>query len=360
MGEGREQELHEWCRGQLGELHGAVDAGLALKPLAGDASFRRYFRVKDGKRRYMAVDAPPDKEDSQPFIRIAGLFAAAGVHTPAVVAAQPEAGFMLLEDLGDNLYLPALQAYQSKGDEAGATALYEQAIDSLLRIQSGVAADSLEPYSRDELRRELELFPEWFCQALLEVRPAAAERQMLDEVFTLLEDAALAQPQVAVHRDYHSRNLLLPAKPAAAKTETAPGPGIIDFQDAVIGPYTYDLVSLLRDCYICWDDSLLQRWAGYYFVRAAAAGVVPASRSGELHRDFDLMGLQRHLKVLGIFARLYIRDKKPRYMADIPMVIRYFVEVARKYPELHPLGAWFEDALLPAAPTKLRLTEQKG
>ena len=342
----RARQLTDWCQTQLAELHGAVAPALALRPLSGDASFRRYFRLQDEGRSYVAVDAPPQQENIAAFIRIAGLLAAAGVHTPAVVAADIEAGFMLLEDLGDGLYLPTLRACQSTADRDRAGELYTHAIDALIRIQTRVEAASLEPYNREELRRELELFPEWFCEALLGVPPGAGPRRMLDRVFTLLEEAALAQPQVAVHRDYHSRNLIL-------ANDTTEGPGILDFQDAVIGAYTYDLVSLLRDCYIRWDDAFVRRWAGYYFVQAVAAGIVPASRSGGLQRDFDLMGVQRHLKVLGVFARLCIRDRKPGYLADIPLVIRYLLDGARPYPELQPLLAWFEDALLPVAPARL-------
>ena len=359
MTDSRAQQLLEWCRSRLEELHGDADFVLALRALSGDASFRRYFRVRgeggggrDGNGRdghgwcYIAVDAPPEREDCRPFIRISGVFAKAGVRTPAVIAADPEAGFMLLEDFGDDLYLPALRGCQKTKDEKRADALYRQAIDALVRIQAGVGGGDLKPYSREELRRELELFPEWFCQSLLKVTPDAAARRMLDDVFTVLEDAALAQPQVAVHRDYHSRNLML------LKT-AADGPGILDFQDALTGAYTYDLVSLLRDCYIRWSDTLVQRWAGYYFAQAAAAGVVPAARSGELRRDFDLMGVQRHLKVLGVFARLYIRDKKSEYLADIPLVTAYILHAARPYPELRPLAAWFKETLLPVAPKKL-------
>ncbi|MGI9251661.1 MAG: aminoglycoside phosphotransferase family protein [Pseudohongiellaceae bacterium] len=359
----RLNQLRDWCHTQLAQLeqleqpHDAANPA-PLEAVSGDASFRRYFRVRGDGWHYIAVDAPPQNENSAPFIHIAKLFATAGVHTPAVIATDAKAGFMLLEDLGDALYLPALLACQTEANHDEASTLYQQAIDALLRIQTGVPGESLNPYSREELRSELELFPEWFCHALLKVTPNKSERRMLDEVFTFLEDAALAQPQVAVHRDYHSRNLFLPVADTGM-------PGIIDFQDAVTGAYTYDLVSLLRDCYIRWDESLMWHWAEYYFKQATALKIVPPARATEFRRDFDLMGLQRHLKVLGIFARLHIRDNKPDYLADMPLVMNYFLDVARRHalsqppqPQLQALLSWFEETLLPAThPHFKHLTE---
>jgi len=349
MGDGRLNGLAQWCKVQLENLQGQELQQVNLQVVSGDASFRHYFRAVGPGWQYIAVDAPPENEDNEAFIRVAEIFSRAGVNMPRIWAADIAQGYMLLDDFGDELYLPQLLHCQQNNDFVTADNLYHEAIDALLDIQMGVESKQLDPFDRNELHREMELFSEWFCKKLLGVDPP---QELLQEVFRFLEDAALSQPTVAVHRDYHSRNLML-----LDSNRFTDGPGIIDFQDAVSGPYTYDLVSLLRDCYIRWDDDQVARWANYYLSAAQSRGLVQPADANEFVRDFDLMGLQRHLKVMGIFARLAIRDKKPRYLADIPLVIRYFFDVGQRYPELTALLEWFEQSLLPVARTKLSLED---
>ncbi len=260
---------------------------------------------------------------------------AAGVHVPRVLAVDFQRGFMLQEDLGDRLLLPELRG----GDTAR---LYDAAELTLLRIQTVAPDPDVFPaYDRALLRKEMKLFPVWFVERLLGVELGATDRQLLDRAFTALEDAALEQPQVVVHRDYHSRNLLL----------TGNGDiGVIDFQDAVIGPFTYDLVSLLKDCYIRWPSSAVTQRALAFLPRALAAREADVPSERDLLRWFDLMGLQRHIKVLGIFARLWLRDGKPRYLDDLPLVLRYTLEVTGRYEELGELHLWLTEHLLPRLP----------
>lgn len=338
MTDRRRTALQAWAH----SLPGSGDAPLEM--VSGDASFRRYFRLQRSADSVIAVDAPPEQEDSRRFVAVAGLLAGAGVKVPEVLATDYEQGFLLLSDLGDRLYLDSLERHR-EADHETVDRLYREAIDSLVAIQAGVDGERLDPYDRQELRREMALFDEWFLGELLHVPLDAACRALISDCYEFLEDAALAQPQVAVHRDYHSRNLM--------RVETGgAGPGIIDFQDALRGPYSYDLVSLLRDCYISWPEPRLREWLSHYQQRAREAGVVELPAQ-QLRRDFDLMGLQRHLKVMGIFARLAIRDKKPRYLADIPLVIRYFLDVASGYPELAAFSNWFHKAVLPEATSRL-------
>lgn len=271
------------------------------------------------------------------------MLRAAGVHAPEVLARDLEQGFLLLEDLGDALYLDALLLAQQQQEFDKADELYKSAIDALIQFQKSIKSDLLDPFDSKELQREMHLFDEWFCKGFLELELDESERSLIAATYNFLEQAALSQTQVAVHRDYHSRNLLV----------TKPNPGIIDFQDAVSGAYTYDLVSLLRDCYIRWEDPQLNDWLRYYHEHAAAAGIIPALAEEQLQRDFDLMGLQRHLKVMGIFCRLFIRDKKSRYLADIPLVMNYFLDVAGRYPELQEFVVWFQRKIEPAALMRL-------
>ena len=271
---------------------------------------------------------------------------------PRVFASDFERGFLLLEDLGDALYLPRLLRCQAEGDTEEADRLYQQAIASLVRLQTGDKKERLGPYDRHELHREMTLFDEWFCRRLLRLTPDAREQALIEGTFTLLEDAALAQPAVAVHRDYHSRNLMLPDP---ARHAAGNGPGIVDFQDAVSGAYTYDLVSLLRDCYIRWPEERVRQWALAYLAQAQAAGIAGDRDEEAFLREFDLMGLQRHLKVMGIFSRLAIRDKKSAYLADIPLVIRYFRDVAARHPEMAAFLDWFDNTVMPVAGSTLDL-----
>ncbi len=320
---------------------------LRFSMVSGDASFRRYFRIGSGSKTFIAVDAPPTHEDSARFIHVDELFSKAGVHVPKVFANDLQHGFMLLEDFGDETYLPTLLKAQSAQDAATYTRLYTEAIDALLLLQKGADKERLGPFDRKELRREMDLFPEWMCEKFLGITLDASARAFIDRAFAFLEEVALAQTQVAVHRDYHSRNLLI--------LQSGKGPGVIDFQDAVSGAYTYDLISLLRDCYIAWPQSRIDEWAQYYLNGALETGIVANVTPAQFTRDLDLMGLQRHLKVLGIFCRLYLRDKKSGYLADIPLVIQYFLDVGQRYPELDAFLTWFRGEVLPRARERFTL-----
>jgi len=307
-------------------------AALSVVALSGDASFRRYFRVTCGEQCWIAVDAPPATEKNAEFVAIATALAAGGVAVPRVIATDLAQGFLLLSDLGDDLLLDAL-SLDSVDD------YYRKAIDLLIGLQRIPAAQArLAPYSRTLLWQEMELFPQWFVQGLLQRPLETDERHLLDRTFGLLVSSALEQPQVFVHRDFHSRNLMLLADGELAA---------IDFQDAVVGPITYDLVSLLRDCYVVWPQERVQAWLNLYCAKAQAAGVLNVADLRLVQRWFDWMGLQRHIKVLGIFARLYLRDGKSRYLGDLPTVIDYTLAVARRYPQLTQFVEWFDKALAP-------------
>ena len=324
MSSDRDASLRAWLDGAAG-----VPVGV-LEPLAGDASFRRYLRLRTNRATFVVMDAPPDREDSRPFVHVAGLLRAAGVNVPEVHAADLDRGFLLLADLGDTSYLDRL-------DASSAAELYRDAFAALVRMQCRVPADAVPPYDESRLAAELELFPEWFLGVHLGRPASRSERRVLDESFEGLIEAALAQPRVFVHRDYHSRNLMVHPR----------NPGVLDFQDAVTGPLLYDPVSLLRDAYVSWPDERVYGWLDDYVDLAMDAGLLPANRSGRdvrsrARRDFDLMGVQRHLKVAGIFARLWHRDGKNTYLGDIPLVLRYLLDVAATYPELEPLSHLFE------------------
>lgn len=297
----------------------------ALLPVSGDASFRRYFRLRFDDRSWIAVDAPPEQEDSRPFVALAARLGEAGLHVPRVLASDLGRGFMLLTDLGDTLYLDAL-------NPASADDLYGAALDALLRLQA-IPATDLPAYDAALLMREMELFRDWYLQRHLGVVLDAPAHAVLDVSFAALCEAALAQPRVFVHRDYHSRNLMV----------CAPNPGILDFQDAVHGPVTYDLVSLLRDCYIAWPEAQVEAWVEAYRLRALAVGLLPATDAATFRRWFDWMGVQRHLKAIGIFARLQHRDGKPAYLQDIPRTLGYVRQVAGRYPELRALVGLLDD-----------------
>ncbi|MGM0632043.1 MAG: aminoglycoside phosphotransferase family protein [Pseudomonadota bacterium] len=345
----RGDRLREWADRVVRGRHGP--GGHRIEPMGGDASFRRYFRLhlEQPPYQYLLMDAPPEQEDCRPFVLVAQRLLAHGVPAPAVLAADLDEGFLLLQDFGDALYLPALeQARQLHGPDGGteAAALYDRALAALLRLQRLPVTD-LPLYDRDALRREMGLFDEWFCAALLRHPVRGERRGELDAVYRLLEDSALAQPRVLVHRDYHSRNLML-------RRQQPDGlPGVIDFQDAVCGPVTYDLVSLLRDCYIVWTPETVRSMALRYRDRLLEQGVVPEYSDERFLRDFDLMGLQRHLKVLGIFSRLYLRDGKPRYLGDLPAVMEYVRRVAAAHPSLQAFHDWFAGELMPLAEARL-------
>ncbi len=323
----RTAELDRWLRESLGL------ADFVLEPASADASFRRYFRITlaDGGTR-IAMDAPPDKEDSAPFVHVDQAFAAAGLHVPTIHAQDLQQGFLLLEDLGSTHYLDVL-------DSGNADRLYGDAMASLISLQACGPRQGLPDYDRALLLREMALFPEWLLGRHLGLALDASETQMLTATFDALADAALAQPQVCVHRDFHSRNLLVTGQH---------NPGVIDFQDAVIGPVTYDLVSLLRDCYIRWSPQQVDRWALGYLEQAVQSGILREQHEAEFLRWFDLMGVQRHLKAAGIFARLKHRDDKPGYLADIPRTLGYIVEVAERRPEIAGLARLISARVLPA------------
>jgi len=290
-----------------------------LKPASSDASFRRYFRVWCDGETYIAMDAPPPMEDVRPFMKIARLMQDAGVSTPTVHAADEDNGFLLLDDFGSENYLDRL-------DEASADRLYSDAMDSLARLQAGVDTGScgLPDYDETLLRNEMNLFRDWFLGKLLELPSDPDRDQCLERTWRLLVASAMEQPRVCVHRDYHSRNLMV---------TSVENPGILDFQDAVIGPVTYDLVSLLRDCYVAWPPAQVRQWAADYHGRIKQHGVEAGSLAQFL-RWFDLMGIQRHLKAIGIFARLKLRDGKSGYLKDIPRTLSYVMSVGQGYPEL--------------------------
>jgi aminoglycoside/choline kinase family phosphotransferase len=300
-----------------------------------DASFRRYFRVHRGGGTQIAMDAPPERESLDDYLRVARLLAGTGVNVPPVLAVDARQGFVLIGDLGSLQYLDAL----SQG--ADPEPLYADAIDALLRLQSvGTAeAGELPPYDRESLQREMQLFPEWFLVRHLGLVPDAGERRVIEAAFHWLCDQALAQPVVLVHRDYHSRNLMV-----------CPGrnPGILDFQDAVRGPITYDLVSLLKDCYIVWPRARVLGWLDRYRAAADRLGMNAGRSRDEFLHWFDRMGLQRHIKVLGIFARLWHRDGKPGYLADLPRVLEYALEVTGAEPALAGLDDFLRSRVVPA------------
>ncbi len=318
--------LTEWVCGDLG-----------LAAASADASFRRYFRVTQQEHSYIVMDAPPDKEDLGPFTTVARMLGGIGLNVPMILAQDVEQGFLLLSDLGCRQYLDELSA------PGAADHLYADALAALVRMQTadGALARDLPPYSRAELLREMRLMPEWFLCRHLGLALSPAENDMLEGLFAVLAQCALGQPATFVHRDYHSRNLLLTA---------ANNPGILDFQDAVSGPVTYDLASLLKDCYIAWPRSRVCAWALQYRDQLLASGFPLNGGTGEFIRWFDLIGLQRHIKVLGIFARLHYRDGKTRYLQDLPRVLEYARLAAADYAETAPFAEFITRRIDPRFP----------
>jgi N-acetylmuramate 1-kinase len=306
--------LTQWVIGDLGF------AGAAIAPASVDASFRRYFRVTRGADTYIVMDAPPDKEDSRPFLQVARLLGSLDLNVPIILARDMERGFLLLSDLGSRPYLDAL------GADGAADELYADALKSLRTMQTADAGISqgLPRYDRALLLREMELLPEWFLTRHLGLTIEAPERAMLNGLFESLVESAVSQPACFVHRDYHSRNLLVTAEN---------NPGILDFQDAVRGPVTYDLASLLKDCYIAWPPARVRQWVLQYRESLLEAGFKLGADAAQFIRWFDLMGLQRHIKVLGIFARLFYRDGKSQYLKDLPRTLGYARDTASIYPE---------------------------
>lgn len=298
--------------------------GAHIAPASADASFRRYFRVLRAGQSFIVMDAPPGKEDLQPFLRVAQMLLEVGVNVPRVLARDLPQGFLLLSDLGSASYLDALQAASAGGDASRVEALYRDALDSLLQIQVRGVEASLPPYDHAALVREMALMPEWFFQRHLGLTLEPSEVAMLEQLQELLVQSAAEQPASLVHRDYHSRNLMVCDRD---------NPGILDFQDAVQGPVTYDLVSLLKDCYIRWPTAQVQSWALQYRQRLISARIHAGRDDAQFLQWFDWMGLQRHIKVLGIFARLWYRDGKRGYLKDLPLVLDYVRETAQRYPQ---------------------------
>ena len=306
----RYEQLQCWLRDTLGM------APFSIETASADASFRRYFRVRQGQQSRIVMDAPPQHEDCRPFIQVSALMTQIGLHVPQVLQQDLQQGFLLLTDLGHRMFLPEL-------NPGNVERLYGDALRALLKLQRHGTAD-LPHYDRRLLMDEMALFPDWYLGRHLGITLQAAQREALQRAFSFLADSALQQPQVIVHRDYHSRNLMV----------SDPNPGILDFQDAVIGPLSYDLVSLLRDGYVVWPREQVVQWVGHYHRQLCDAGVINGVEVGQMLQWFDLMGVQRHLKVAGIFARLYHRDGKSGYLQDIPCVLDYIRQVAADYPQL--------------------------
>lgn len=311
----RQQQLSNW----LSTLY--PNTPFTLAPASADASFRRYFRATfaDGSTKIL-MDAPPGQEDCKPFLHVGKLFEDAGTHVPHVYAQDLAQGFLLLSDLGNTTYLQAL-------NEQSAPALYSAAIDALIKIQVASRDNIFPAYDETLLRRELNLFPEWYIGKHLGVVLSPKQQAKLEEVFVRILANNLAQPRVFVHRDFHSRNLMV----------AEPNPGILDFQDAVYGPITYDLASLFKDAYIKWEEAEIIDWLIRYWEKARKAGLPVRDDFGDFYRDYEMMGAQRHIKVLGIFARLYHRDGKDGYLKDMPLVMDYLHKACERYIDLKPL-----------------------
>ncbi|HQR11412.1 MAG TPA: phosphotransferase [Casimicrobiaceae bacterium] len=315
--------IAEWLAGQL------QSDDFTLAPASADASFRRYFRVTPAQpcelapraSTLVAMDAPPPREDCRPFVHVAGLMRDAGINVPEVVAQDIDRGFLLLTDLGPTTYLRAIDASNADG-------LFRDAIDTLVRWQLATRPGVLPPYDEPLLRRELELFPEWYVGRHLGQALTPDERADLSRVFEVIVASNLAQPQVFVHRDYMPRNLMV----------CTPNPGVLDFQDAVCGPITYDVASLFRDAFLSWPEERVLDWTIRYWERARRVGLPVTADFAEFHRDCEWMGLQRHLKVLGIFARIRHRDGKPGYVEDTPRFLAYVRPVAERYREFGTLA----------------------
>jgi N-acetylmuramate 1-kinase len=310
----RKQQLEVWLQQILGA--GAFTLTIA----SADASFRRYFRVHLDNKTLIAMDAPPPQEDCAPFVKVAKLMLNAGLNVPEVIAQDLANGFLLLSDLGDDTYLSQLNA-------ANAQTLYGAATDALIKLQLASKPNVLPPYDEALLTREMNLFPDWYIEKHLGIALEANHDAALRASFALLNKNILAQTQVYVHRDYHSRNLMI----------CNDNPGILDFQDAVFGAITYDLVSLFKDAYIQWDEEQIIDWLVRYWEKARKAGLLVPQDFSEFYRDFEWMGAQRHIKVLGIFARLNYRDGKAAYLKDMPLVLHYLRKVCERYVELRPL-----------------------
>ncbi|WP_417533567.1 aminoglycoside phosphotransferase family protein [Marinobacterium stanieri] len=334
----RLKQLSQWVQQQASDQDVPLDE--VLQPVSGDASFRRYFRASGAEGSWIAVDAPPEHEDCAPFVAIAQGWLAQGVRVPRVIASDLEEGFMLLEDFGDQLLLPEL-------DDSNVEQHYSRAFELLRQIQR-TTNPQLPPYEPVMLANEMALFPEWFLTRFLGLELSDEEFRLQGLVGRLLIESALGQPQVSVHRDYHSRNLMLLEDGEL---------GTIDFQDAVKGPVTYDLVSLLRDCYVDWPDEQVRFWVEAFRQRLLKDGIEVAEQ-GLFQQQFDLMGMQRHIKVLGIFSRLWLRDGKEGYLDDLPRTLSYLYRASARYEELDTFTRWLEKRVIPAFESHPRFAGQ--
>ena len=313
----------------------------SCEPASSDASFRRYFRIKAAEGQFIVMDAPPEKENIEPFIRVAALMAGSQVNVPVIFQKNLTDGFLLLEDFGTECFLDRLNPQT-------ATALYQSAFDALFKLQTNTSLQdcTLPGYNESLLQRELGIFEDWFLNQWLDIQIPAS---LWEAVCTILVDSAGEQPVTCVHRDYHSRNLMV---------LNDDSPGVIDFQDAVIGPITYDLVSLLRDCYIAWPTEQVDLWREHYYQRLLQAKIISCS-SVCFKRWFDLMGMQRHLKAIGIFSRLHLRDDKSGYLNDIPRTLNYITTLCKAYPKLTEFGDFLQAQVLPALDELIAVTRKE-
>jgi len=316
----RETELLDW----IGRAAGTRD--YEISTASEDASFRRYFRISAEFGTRIVMDAPPPREDCRPFVKVAAMLRQIGLNAPKVLAQDLERGFLLLTDLGTKSYLQVL-------DQDNSNELFGDAIDALIRWQLASRPDTLPTYDENLLGRELSLFPDWYVARHLKHELNSGQRETMDEQFGRIIAANLAQPRVYVHRDYMPRNLMV----------STPNPGILDFQDAVYGPVSYDLASLFKDAFISWDEERVLDWTIRYWERARKAGLPVGEDFGQFYRAFEWMGLQRHIKVLGIFARINYRDGKPGYLQDTPRFVNYVRKVCERYAELTPLLRLFDE-----------------
>ena len=321
----RLEQLTQWLDACLPAVFaargwGAVPAG-DLTPASSDASFRRYFRWQADSQSLILMDAPPPQEDCRPFVKLAGILARAGIHVPQVLAEDLSRGFLLLDDLGRQTYLDVI-------DEQNADDLFAEAMQALLAIQREPLTDGLPLYDDALLRRELQLFPDWYVRKHLGVELDQAQLSAWEQICDQLVGSALAQPQVLVHRDFMPRNLML----------SQPNPGVLDFQDAVYGPVTYDITCLFKDAFLSWPQARVDAWLLDYWHQARVLGIPLQASFEDFLRASDLMGVQRHLKVIGIFARICHRDGKPKYLSDVPRFFAYIQEVMARRPELDALG----------------------
>ena len=314
----------------------------SCEPASSDASFRRYFRVKAAEGQFIVMDAPPEKENIEMFIRVAALLAGSQVNVPVIFQKNLTDGFLLLEDFGSTCFLDRLNPHS-------ATALYQSAFDALFKLQSNTSLQdgTLPRYNESLLQREMGIFEDWFLIQWLDIQIPAS---LWEAVCTILVDSAVEQPVTCVHRDYHSRNLMV---------LNDDSPGVIDFQDAVIGPVTYDLVSLLRDCYIAWPTQQVDLWTEQYYQRLLQAKIITCPPAC-FKRWFDLMGMQRHLKAIGIFSRLHLRDGKSGYLNDIPRTLNYITTISKAYPELTGFSDFLQAHVLPALHELTAVTQKES